>query len=120
MNIILDQNKVTFLQGVLAAHIANGLSLNYMTTSRYIGVPLEHVGSYLGAARAELLKNGAPDFCAAVIGANGKPGSGWGDPSKWKAAWKKAHKYWSDRISMNKADFITAYGACPPVPVKAV
>ncbi|MEZ4447552.1 MAG: hypothetical protein R3B72_51220 [Polyangiaceae bacterium] len=112
----MDQMRVQFMKGVLAALASTGQVVTYDEIRRLCRLAQEQCGEYLGEARKAMVGAGQPDFCAVVVGASGTPGSGWGSADEWAQALRQAHEFWSDRRRMDNAEFRDKYGALPVEP----
>ena len=76
---MLDEGRVRFLRGVLAALASTGQVVTYDEIRRLCRLSQEQCGEYLGEARNRMLAASQPDFCAVVVNSSGSPGEGWGD-----------------------------------------
>jgi len=117
----LDQNRVIFLRGVLAAFASNGQVVHYNEIRRLCRFSQEQLGEYLEAARKPLVDGGQPDFNAIVVNDQGWPGDGWigpapTDPKTWAKALRATHIFWRDRKQMDSAEFESIHGKPPAVP----
>ena len=112
----IDRNRLTFMQGVLAALASTGQVVHYHELRRLCRLNQEQLGEYLGEARRELLAAGQPDFCSVVVNDGGWPGTGWGDLASWPAKLREAHNYWRDRRTLDNDDFKQRHGQPPVVP----
>lgn len=112
----IDPNRLTFMQGVLAALASTGQVIHYDELRRLCRLSREQVGEYLGEARRELIAAGQPDFCAVVVNDGGWPGDGWGDLASWPKHLRDAHNFWRDRRTFDNGDFQERHGALPAVP----
>lgn len=116
----LDQNRVAFLRGVLAAFASTGQVVHYNEIRRLCRFSQEQLGAYLAAARSEL--EAQPDFCAIVVNDGGWPGDGWAkdakgtDPTEWAKELRRVHRFWRDRRALDNAEFAQAHGGLPAVP----
>ncbi|MFN8092435.1 MAG: hypothetical protein U0599_09490 [Vicinamibacteria bacterium] len=111
----LDQDRVMFLRGLLAAFASGHQVVTYDAIRRLCRLSDEQVGAYLDAARAGRGTN-EPDFCSIVVRTAGTPGAGWGDLSDWAAEVQRTHRYWSDRRRCDNTEFKQAYADLPSVP----
>jgi hypothetical protein len=111
----IDQQKVTFLRGLLAAFASNGQLLNYDEMRRLCRLNDEQMGTYLDEARTGRAE-GEPDFCSIVVKTAGKPGHGWGDAGVWAQEVQKAHRFWGDRRRLDNTQFKERYGFLPAIP----
>ncbi len=118
----IDEHRLAFLKGVLAATASNGQIITYSQLRRLCRLSMEQVGAYLGEARRRVLSAEQPDFCAIVVGDDGSPGSGWFDPhanatsQRWAAEVQRVHAFWRDRKSLDNTAFEAAHGGLPAEP----
>lgn len=117
----LDQNRVIFLRGVLAAFASNGQVVHYNEIRRLCRFSQEQLGEYLEAARKPLVDAGQPDFNAIVVNDQGWPGDGWTspgptDPTTWAKALRATQDFWRDRKQQDNAVFESNYEKLPAVP----
>jgi len=118
----IDEHRVAFLRGVLAALASTGQVVHYDEIRRLCRLAQEQLGTYLGEARKLSVAAGQPDFCSVVVKDAGWPGDGFAhpapqtDPVAWAKALRSAHEYWRDRRFMDNTEFGAKYGALPAVP----
>jgi hypothetical protein len=117
----LDQNRIVFLRGVLAAFASNWQVVHYNEIRRLCRFSQEQLGEYLDAARQPLVQAGLPDFNVIVVNDQGWPGDGWTspgptDPKVWAQNLRATHIYWRDRKQMDNTEFEQEHGMVPPVP----
>jgi hypothetical protein len=118
----LDENRVIFLRGVLAALASSGQLVHYDEIRRLCRLNQEQVGEYLDSARSSLLAAGQPDFCAIVVNDGGWPGDGWAkdgegtNPREWARELREVHRFWKDRRAMDNGPFSNAHTQLPVVP----
>lgn len=118
----LDQNRVTFLRGVLAAFASNGQVVHYNEIRRLCRLTQEQLGVYLDAARSQLVSEGQPDFCAIVVNEGGWPGDGWAkgdkgtDSTEWAKELRRVHRFWQNRRALDNAAFAAEHGQLPATP----
>jgi hypothetical protein len=113
---VIDENRVAFLQGVLAAVASSGGVMHYSEVRRLCRFSQEQPSEYLGVARTPMISANQPDFCAVVVNDSGWPGDGWGKPDVWPAELRRAHRYWQDRRRMDNTEFVAEYGDVPAIP----
>jgi hypothetical protein len=111
----IDDNRLWFLRGVLAATASNRQTITYDEVRRLCRFNDEQLGTYLGKAR-EILAEDEPDFCALVVNTRGVPGELWGDPENGPTEAIRAQQYWQDRRNMDNRLFKERYGSLPSVP----
>jgi hypothetical protein len=76
MDIEIDEHRLAFLRGVLAALASTGQVVHYDEIRHLCRLNQEQLGTYLGAARQPLVDAGQPDFNAIVVKEEGWPGDG--------------------------------------------
>lgn len=111
----IDDNRLWFLRGVLAATASNRQTITYDEVRRLCRLNDEQLGTFLGKAR-KILDENEPDFCAIVVKTSGVPGELWGDPTEGPIEAIRAHQYWQDRRNMDNEPFEERYGSLPSVP----
>jgi len=118
----LDEKRIVFLRGVLAALASSGQVVHYDEIRRLCRLNQEQVGEYLDAARSGLLDAEQPDFCAIVVNDRGWPGDGWAkdgkgtNPEEWAIELRRSHLYWQDRRAMDNGPFENKYKSLPTFP----
>lgn len=118
----IDEHRVAFLRGVLAALASTGAVVHYNEIRRLCRLNQEQLGTYLEAARAPTLAAAQPDFCSIVVKEEGWPGDGFAvttkrtDPVAWAKELRTAHEFWRDRRQMDNDEFAAKHGAVPAVP----
>jgi len=111
----IDQERLWFLRGVLAALASSGQVVHYDEVRRLCRLNQEQLGDYLGAARGTQ-RDDEPDFCAVVVNEGGWPGDGFGPLPAWPAELRDAHNYWRDRRAMDNSEFVKEWGGLPTLP----
>ena len=118
----LDENRVAFLRGLLAAFASNGQTVHYDEIRRLCRLSQEQLGAYLEEARRAMVDAGQPDFCSIVVRKAGWPGDAWAtgphgtDPREWARALRLGHEYWRDRRQLDNTEFRQKHGELPKVP----
>lgn len=118
----VDENRLAFLKGVLAATAGSGQLVTYSQLRRLCRLNMEQLGEYLGVARRRLIDAGQPDFCAIVVGDDGTPGAGWYNSHAgstevgWAREVQRAHVFWRDRRLLDNGEFEAEHGALPAEP----
>ncbi len=119
---VIDEHRVAFLRGVLAALASTGQVVHYNEVRRLCRLAQEQLGTYLGEARQLSVEAGQPDFCAIVVKDAGWPGDGFAHPAPktdavaWAKALREAHTFWRDRRLMDNDEFSAKHGGLPAVP----
>ena len=118
----IDEHRVAFLRGVLAAFASCGMVVDYDEIRRLCRLNQEMLGTYLGEARKLSKAKNQPDFCSVVVKEAGWPGDGFADatgktdPVAWAKELRDAHEYWRDRRLLDNDDFRAKHGDVPEVP----
>ena len=118
---VIDENRVIFLRGVLAAFASSRTVVTYDEIRRLCRLNKELVGEYLGLARRPLRDAEQPDFCSIVVNDSGIPGKeyfsdGELDAVAWAKMLHRSHDFWADRRSMDNSTFEGEWDDLPAVP----
>lgn len=113
----IDERKLFFLRGVLAALASNGQLVHYDEVRRLCRLNKQMMARYLGAARKPQHSD-EPDFCSIVVNSSGEPGDGWwrDDVAAWAAEARRAHVYWASRRRLDNPQFRAKHKRLPTLP----
>jgi hypothetical protein len=118
----IDENRLAFLRGVLAAIASSGQVVHYDEIRRLCRLSKQQLGAYLGEARKRMIAAGQPDFASIVVNDGGWPGDRWSqaaagtDPRQWAKELRKTHRFWQDRRRLDNHEFKRVWKDLPEEP----
>lgn len=116
LSVNIDDRRLWFLRGVLAAFASNRQTVTYDEIRRLCRFNDEQLGTYLDHAREPLHEAGQPDYCAIVVKTSGVPGELWGNASEAPREALQAHQFWQDRRALDNKEFEARHGSLPALP----